>query len=51
MQRALKAKVTYLLKENLEAEDASDEIGDMNESQHLVGQIFSFLYKISHNTC
>ena len=33
MQQAFKAKVTNLLQEKLEAQDASDEMNDMNESE------------------
>ena len=35
MQQAFKAKKkNSLLQEKLEAQDASDEMGDMNESEH-----------------
>ena len=44
MQRAFKAKVTYLLEEKLEAQDASDEMGDMNESEHS-DELFDFYTK------
>ena len=34
MQQTFKAKVTNLLQEKLEAQGASDEWSDMNESEH-----------------
>ena len=34
MQQTLKAKITNLLQEKLEAQDAFNEISDMNESEH-----------------
>ena len=44
MQQAFKAKVTNLLQEKLEAQDASDEMGDMNESERS-GELFDFYTK------
>ena len=49
MQQTLKAKVTNLLEEKLEAQDASDESNDMNESEHSE-ELFDFLLKTSINT-
>ena len=34
MQQTVQAKVTNLLQTKLEAQDASDERGDVNESEH-----------------
>ena len=34
MQQTFNAKVTNLLQEKLEAQDAPDESSDMNESEH-----------------
>ena len=50
MQQTFKAKVTDLLQEILEAQDASDESSDLNESEHS-DQLFDFLHKTSNNTC
>ena len=50
MQQTFKAKVTNLLQEKLEAQDASDESCDMNESQHS-DELFDFLRKTCNNTC
>ena len=50
MQQTFKAKVTNLLQEILEAQDASDESSDLNESEHS-DQLFDFLHKTSNNTC
>ena len=49
MQQTLKAKVTNLLEEKLEAQDASDESNDMNESEHS-DELFDFLLKTRINT-
>ena len=50
MQQTLKAKVTNLLQQKLEAQDASDESSDMSESEHS-DKHFNFLHKTSNNTC
>ena len=50
MQQTYKAKVTNLLEEKLEAQDASDESSDMNESEHSE-ELFDFLLKTSIHTC
>ena len=39
-----KAKVTNLLQKKLEAQDASDEMGDVNESKHS-DKLFNFYTK------
>ena len=44
MQLAFKAKVTNLLQEKLEAQDASDERDDTNKSEHL-NKLFDFYPK------
>ena len=44
MQQTFKAKVTSLLQEKLEAQDAIDERGDMNESEHS-DELFDFYTK------
>ena len=50
MQQTFKARVTNLLQEKLEAQDASDESNDMHESEHS-DKVFDFLRKTSNNTC
>ena len=50
MQQTFKAKVTNLLQEKLEGQDASDESSDMNESEHL-DELFDFSPKRSNSTC
>ena len=42
MQQTFKAKVTNLLQEKLEAQDASYEMGNMNESKHS-DKLFGFI--------
>ena len=44
------AKVTNLLPEKLEGQDASDESSNMNKSEHL-DKLFDFLHKTNINTC
>ena len=50
MQQTFKAKVTNLLQEKLEAQGASDESSDTNESESS-DKLFDFLHKTSNNTC
>ena len=50
MQQTFEAKVTKLLQEKLEAQDASDESDDMDKSKHS-DELFDFLHKTSNNTC
>ena len=50
MQQTLNAKVSNLLQEKLEAQDASDESSDMNERKPS-DELFDFLHKTSINTC
>ena len=49
MQQTFKAKVTNLLQEKLEAQDASDEISNISKSEHS-DKRFDFLHKTSNNT-
>ena len=44
MQQTFKAKVTNLLQEKSEAQDTSDEMSDMNESEHS-NKLFDFYTK------
>ena len=50
VQKTFNAKVTNLLQEKLEAQDASDESSNMNESKPS-DEVFDFLHKTSVNTC
>ena len=47
MQQTFKAKVTDLLQEKLEGQDAFDESSKMNEREHS-DELFDFLHKISN---
>ena len=49
-QQTVEAKVVNLLQEKSEAQDASNESSNMNESEHL-DILFDVLYKTSNNTC
>ena len=44
MQQTFEAKVTNLLQEKLKTQDASDESGSMNESEHS-DELFDFYTK------
>ena len=44
MQQMVKAKIVNLLQKKLEAQDASDDSSDMNESEHL-DKLFVFYSK------
>ena len=50
MQQTFRAKVSNLLQEKLEAQDAYDESSDVNKSEHS-DEIFDLLHKTSYNTC
>ena len=49
MQQTFKAKVINLLQEKLEAQDDSDEKGDMNKNEYS-DELFDFLHQTSINT-
>ena len=50
MQQTFKAKVTNLLQQKLEAQDAFDESSNLNESEHS-DKLLGFLHKTKNNTC